>query len=62
MNGLIFFIIFMLVWATFCNICLYIYDKICYLYIDYIIENEKDEKKQRKLTKLLIREPNINVY
>ena len=58
----LYFILFMAAWVTFVKISLYIYDRICYNIIGYIIANAKAEKIQRKITEIISINRSINVY
>jgi len=48
----LYFILFMAAWVTFVKISLYIYDRICYYYIEFAIENCNYDV-QNKISKIL---------
>ena len=52
MNDKICLALFVFFWVTFCNILFAIYDKLCYLVLDYAIK-VPDEDFQKRISQIL---------
>jgi hypothetical protein len=53
-QDVVFFVVFILIWATFCKFAIYIYDKLCYIILAKEID-VANKKQQKQITKILIK-------